>query len=652
MFYWCWISVETSLLEFTLLSFFLYYLLHFLLWIFSLAVLAFAATILHGHLPASSETRRFVLKQNVAYVLILGIETSLLIPIWVAQLGVLRSRDELDGNSAPLFFTDVSWALSVCFAIVHSLRGTVDLFVWWFTFAIGLKDFKRLYQRIKHRLRPTQYYPPAHTLSTPLIGDEGPSSTINRALRRDAIYCINVGILDAVKLNALEESRRNNMDSVRDTFVAQAMIHWDGVNQENETEQLHENPYYREQTERTLQFPPMGRLQKFSFADIEPSVFSLLRNSYGISPRVYRESFKIKNAADVESSGMLEKFTEGKSGSFFYFTRDFRYLIKTVTASEERFLQRIAYRYYRHMRMYPDSVIVRLFGLHKVRLAREQRYITVVVMDNIFQNNNSLKIHEKYDLKGSTVGRRVLKSGRERVSYKGTLKDLDLDKRIIVGAEAREQLMKQLQLDVEFLTSLHIMDYSMLLGMHHHNPGEASQQWLHSEEIQLDGAGDEFQNIDVNVGTGVVHNTPSHAAGQTAEYRSGSRHYSHSSRTTLDSMEESREMEQHVPWFRRDCGGLRSHSPFHPCSMADQEQDGEGPANITTEGYRDLDVHSLPVDTYYFGIVDILQPYNLGKSIEHFTKTRILCKERMGISAVNEVDYGRRFLEAMERTFE
>ena len=590
------------------------------------------------------------MKQNAAYVLVLGIETFLIIPIWIAQLVVLRERC----SNTAYFLTNTDLVVAALFATIHSLRGTVDLVVWWVTFSIGPKDFKDLYHKIRRRWKKNLYLP-EDGLNQPLIskGD----SIVNRSLRRDAIYCINVGILDAVKLNAHHESRKAKLGSVRDSFVAQAMVQWDAENQQQHTADLHEDPLYREQSERKIQFPASASLQKFAFIDVEPSIFSLLRNAYSIGPRLYRQSFKIKNAADIESSGMLEKFTEGKSGSFFYFTRDFRYIIKTVTDSEERFLQKIAYRYYSHMRNHPNSLIVRFFGLHKVRLAPEQRYIAVVVMENIFYNHDQKKIHERYDLKGSTVGRRVLKGGKVRGKHAGTLKDLDLNQRVVIGPE-RTQLMEQLQQDVEFLTSLKIMDYSMLLGIHHHSQVEASAAPPHDNSVEVDG-GDNFVDVSLRLSKGPCSTPPGTIERQREMggpvFRRPSRTISLLSDVPSGSSLEDSEgnIEPHIPWFRRDFGGLRSYSPFHPChpcsetDRQESEQDGG-----LIQGYLDLDAQSLPVATYYFGIVDILQEYNLKKRIEHLWKTQVMCQNKHRLSAVNEKEYGQRFLSAMDRIFE
>ena len=644
MFYLCWISVDTTVGKFAGWSLVLYYLPHLLLWLFSFFVNVVALWTIFNHFPASSETRRHVLKQNTVYVLILGFETIIIFPLWIAQLIISRNGF--------CFFDKSSLAIAFIFATIHSLRGTIDLLVWWLTFSIGPKDFKHLYMRLKAWRRASLYLP-QNTLNTPLVRmDDGEG--VNKILRRDVMYCINYGILDAVRLNAEEESQRTKLGSVRDPFMAHIMVKWGEDNYQQETQQLYSDPLYQEVHKRRIPFQPSNNLRDFAFIDVEPTVFGMLRNSYGISPQLYQHSFRIKDEQDVESSGMLEKFTEGKSGSFFYFTRDFRFIIKTVTSKEEAFLQKIAYKYYNHMHNNPDSVIVRLYGLHKVRLAREQHYISVVVMDNIFYSDEKIKIHERYDLKGSTVGRRVLKGNESlQQKFKKTLKDLDLTSRVIIGTEAKAQLMEQLRADVDFLSSLHIMDYSMLLGIHHHTKDGSIHQ--RSMPIEVDG-GDEF--TFVNVGQQTSYNgldsttsSPSStlARGQALAQRrrTGSSVFNDDPLSSL-SLEDDNSEERipYTPWFRRDYGGLKSQSLHHPLNS---EIRNESMSFSVPEG---VDIHTIPCDTYYFGIVDILQLYNFSKKIEHFTKTKVLKKDKNGISAVDEKTYATRFLEAMDRILE
>ena len=644
---------------------------------FSVCVLIAAAVILRGHLAsASSDIRKSVLKQNTAFVLVLGIEAFLIVPLWIAQLIATRVqesrveeclKDDLSGYA--YYFWKFDLALAIIFAVVHSSRGTIDFIVWFITFNIGRSDCKDLHYRLKKKFSKNSEDLIQPHRRSPLIGKK--DSAVNRALRRNAIYCINIGILDAVKLHMEQQGRVARVGSVREEFVAAAMMQLDEERQEESTAELYKNnPNYREQSIRKIQFPASSalRISGFSFIDLEPSVFNLLRNCYGIDPRVYRTSFKIKNAADIESSGMLEKFTEGKSGSFFYFTRDFKYIVKTVTEEEEKFLQKIAYRYYDHMKNNPNSLIVRFFGMHKVRLAREQRYITVVVMDNIFYNTDQFKMHERYDLKGSRVGRRsVKKTSKIRREYKGTLKDLDLgDKKIRVGADSKAQLLGQLRRDVEFLIQCKIMDYSMLLGIHNHSGAEKSNKAM-VREGSVRGRGDDFVDVDIQNGsTGIPRTGTGSSSLKSFRDRilsqTKSSGYNTRSNTADSTTESTRPLvvdaegdivesqfhvkEEHIAWFREDFGGLRSNSPLHP--LYKDELQFRGPSVYYDQEQGATDV---PPATYYFGIIDILQQYNWRKKCEHHWKTKAACKDKHGISCVNEREYGERFLNFMDEIF-
>ena len=637
-----------------------------------------AVWILRSHLVASSETREFVLKQNAAFVLVLGIEAFLILPLWIAQLGVTSAQQDsvsrcLGDDHVPyayaFYFTHVDFGLAIAFAVVHSLRGTVDLVVWLATFRIRRSDFKDLQYRLKKKLSKNSEELIAPHRRSPLIGKK--DSVVNRALRRNAMYCINLGILDSVQMHVEQQGRIGRVGSVREEFVAAAMMQFDEQKQQERTAELYKNPHYHEQSLRQIRFPATSalRIPGFSFIDLEPSVFNMLRSCYGVDPRHYRTSFKIKNAADIESSGMLEKFTEGKSGSFFYFTRDFKYIIKTVTDEEEKFLQKIAYRYYDHMKNNPNSLIVRFFGLHKVRLAREQRFITVVVMENIFHNPDQFKMHERYDLKGSRVGRRsVKKTSKVRREYKGTLKDLDLgDKKIHVGADSKAQLMGQLRRDVEFLIQCKIMDYSLLLGIHNHN-GTSRSHRATVREGSIRGRGDDFVDIEIQNGS-MLHRTGTGSSSIKSFRDRLSSHnkssgYSTTRSDTIESASESTKPlvldsdgdivesqlhthQEEVAWFREDFGGLRSTSPLHP--LYKEELQFRGPSVYLDQEQGAQDV---PPATYYFGIVDILQQYNWHKKCEHIWKTKVTCKDKHGISCVNEREYGERFLSFMDEIFQ
>ena len=506
--------------------------------------------------------------------------------------------------------------------------------MWMWTFSIGPTDITDSCRRCKIRFSKEDSLqiplPGSSKLDTHLLIAYKKDNLVNKALRRNAIYCINVGILDAVQLHMDKYHRTRRVGSVVDTFSATALMELDEENERDAVGVLYDNPTYSENVHRKIRFPASSsHLKDFAFIDMEPTVFNMLRECYGISPRVYRKSFEIKNAADIDSSLMLEKFTEGKSGSFFYFTQDFRFIIKTVTPSEEKFLSKIAYRYYTHMRDNRDSLLVRFYGLHKVRLAPEQRYITVVVMENIFHNTAQLKIHRRFDLKGSRVGRRALKTGKSSEGYNGTLKDLDLGEEMIcIGPEQKEQLMEQLQKDVQFLISCKIMDYSLLLGIHQHNSADATDSSKLIESQMMD---DGFTTVNTKPKVQSPLISP--------ERKTISNRHS-----TITSMG----CELYIPWFRQDMGGLRSTSRLYP-------GDNESclTSMTTTYSHRDSMVNvPKPAATYFFGVVDILQQYTLRKNAEHLWKTRVMRQDRQWLSAVNEQAYGERFLKFLDSIIE
>ncbi|XP_048475232.1 phosphatidylinositol 4-phosphate 5-kinase type-1 beta [Rhincodon typus] len=92
--------------------------------------------------------------------------------------------------------------------------------------------------------------------------------------------------------------------------------------------------------------------------------------------------------------------------------------------------------------------------------------IRIVVMNNVLPR--SVRMHHKYDLKGSTYKRRA--SRKEREKDIPTFKDLDFIQDtpdgLFFDAETYNALIKTLQRDCRVLESFKIMDYSLLLGIH------------------------------------------------------------------------------------------------------------------------------------------------------------------------------------------
>ena len=105
--------------------------------------------------------------------------------------------------------------------------------------------------------------------------------------------------------------------------------------------------------------------------------------------------------------------SSGKSGSFFYYSANGQYLVKTISNAEFKFFRSVLKGYYQHVKENPNTLISRIYGLYKIRFNKKQRNrrvdIPFVIMNNLFCTTK--KIDMRYDLEGSTAGRRTVFKG-------------------------------------------------------------------------------------------------------------------------------------------------------------------------------------------------------------------------------------------------
>ena len=160
--------------------------------------------------------------------------------------------------------------------------------------------------------------------------------------------------------------------------------------------------------------------------------------------------------------------SSGKSGSFFYYSRDGKFVLKTIHKSEKQFFLSILANYHGHLQSYPDSLIVKIFGIHKIvftklRAAhRNRKSIRFCIMNNTFDTN--FKIDTRYDLKGSLYKREVITNNPQIA-----LKDKNLlnnNRKIYLDQLSAQRLLDIIHKDVEFFKENTIIDYSLLLGIH------------------------------------------------------------------------------------------------------------------------------------------------------------------------------------------
>ncbi|KAG7402355.1 phosphatidylinositol-4-phosphate 5-kinase-like protein 1 [Phytophthora boehmeriae] len=339
--------------------------------------------------------------------------------------------------------------------------------------------------------------------------------------------------------------------------------------------------------------------QKAIFRDFEPEAFHEIRRMSGISRESYIQSFK---------GSTRERFSEGKSGSFLYYTGDQIYILKTCTPGEQKYLMYILPQYMAHLRRNPNSYLCRYVGCHE--LVMEHHSVLFIVLTNIL-NNPTVNIDELYDLKGAWVGRHRgdSPSGTQRVcKYCGhdfvvgmseevclqnpnsgfghsefvVGKDLNWScRRLGLPSDVAEQLGSQLYADTEFLQRMNSMDYSLVIGL--------SRQ----------------KSFSTSSGGGTVLSRSGGPAVKGKLY-----------------VNENNDDEMSY---------LESLSP-NGATL-----DGIGTSHQRTTAF--------PADACVvnMGIIDILTPWSFKKTLENWIRVHLQCRDAKGISCMKPIPYADRF---------
>ncbi|KAG9451099.1 hypothetical protein H6P81_011064 [Aristolochia fimbriata] len=372
------------------------------------------------------------------------------------------------------------------------------------------------------------------------------------------------------------------------------------------------------------QFTPPHNSIGFHWKDYCPMVF-----------RNLREMFKI-DAADYMISicgvdGLQELSSPGKSGSLFYISQDERFMIKTLRKSELKVLLKMLPGYYNHVQTYDNTLITKFFGLHRITL-RGSRKVRFVVMGNMFCTE--LRIHRRYDLKGSSQGRSTNKC---EIDESTTLKDLDLSYVFRLEKSWRDSLFKQISLDCTFLESQCIIDYSLLLGLHFRAPDhlkalvEPQDSLVASDFVADDDASLLLDPLRQSKGLLLVTHKPDSISSLPGSHIRGG--------TLKAPSTGDKEVDLLLPGTGRLRVQLGVNMPAQANKMLEHEGSNSGGVDL-------FEVYDVVL---YLGIIDILQEYNITKKIEHACKS--LQFDPMTISAVDPKLYATRFIKFLEKVF-
>ena len=202
--------------------------------------------------------------------------------------------------------------------------------------------------------------------------------------------------------------------------------------------------------------------EEFSISCVEfaPKIFKFLRKIDGVSEESIVNSMLPMN----NKTGINE--TEGRGGSFFVNSDDREFIIKTITFEEMELMRKLLLKKMaKHFYENSDSIICRIYRVYKISMHTgifEDDEIYFILMKNVFGAFCDNLIC-KYDLKGSSLNR---KTKYENIDKK-VMKDLnfnEVEEVFLINKNNSQKLINIVEKDANFLCSLGIMDYSLLVG--------------------------------------------------------------------------------------------------------------------------------------------------------------------------------------------
>lgn len=550
-------------------------------------------------------------------------------------------------------------------AFLHSSRGCVNIIVW---IVVNSPYFPSLYSENSSNSTPQSPY--GNEVLTDISNNEIRNDydkheeklmnpQLNVALRKQMIHMATNGIIESIQHHHRMRRENRNYHTFQMDWqqspqrrIRQLMSSWsndDAVGSctipprslpaprllRNSTVQVVEEPRDTPSNAR-FSFMPLA-LTEMQFYDFQPRVFASIRQLYGVDDTDYIFAFR---------STINERISEGRSGAFVFNTCDRKYIVKSTTSKEKDVLLRLLPTYLRYLKWNPETLLPRFFGFHAMKMYGQIFYF--IVMGNVLSTTEV--IHRRYDIKGSWVDRnapacvlgekyRCSKCNRfftfggapnepcflpnEEHYPDITLRDNDLKKRLKLDPETAAKLMKQLTRDSDYLASVGIMDYSLLIGTHYSHftiTTEYERGLSHQKSVELTADNHEQQpTIDLL----------SHPA---EKCRSTSEDDVVSDGTRLsDSWDFFNERRSTTQYLQKSSsiGEQKVYPPNH----AYHAHQVSGPSK------------------YYFGLVDILQEWTIEKQIEHAYKVRVLRKSSKGVSAIPPKPYAHRFQRKMKQLF-
>ncbi|PAA48834.1 hypothetical protein BOX15_Mlig000740g3 [Macrostomum lignano] len=372
-------------------------------------------------------------------------------------------------------------------------------------------------------------------------------------------------------------------------------------------------------------------MSSFTFKTYAPLAFRHFRKLYNIDISQF--------LASICGEELEELSNPGASGSIFYRTADDNFIIKTVQHKEAKYLQRLLLQYYLTLTQNPRTLLPKFYGLYCYQCGSKN--IRFVVMNNLLPS--TIRLTEKYDLKGSTYKRQA--SNAERAKSSPTFKDLDFkalhETGLSLEADIYTSLIECISRDCLVLESFRIMDYSLLLGIYN------LDQTLRERERQRPTS-----SVGAAATVGFAGGAPSTSGAGAATSASALTASAAAASASFDES-DGNQQQQRRAGRGGSVEGLQRGWSLKKISVFNTPIE-----SINAENTAPIDLHSDEMDItpvggiparnakgerlfLYMGIIDILQNYRLFKKMEHAMKSIITDGDT--VSVHNPRFYSERF---------
>ncbi|XP_072990564.1 putative 1-phosphatidylinositol-3-phosphate 5-kinase FAB1D isoform X2 [Typha latifolia] len=159
----------------------------------------------------------------------------------------------------------------------------------------------------------------------------------------------------------------------------------------------------------------------------------------------------------------------GKSKALFAKTMDDRFIIKQIKKTEFDSFLKFSSDYFKHVSLSLDSgsqtCLAKILGIYQVRQIKNGKEIKIdlMVMENLLFGRN---VSRTYDLKGAVFSRHISDSNNRETVFldQNFIEDMQASP-IYIGGKIKHLLQRAIWNDTAFLTSINVMDYSLLVGV-------------------------------------------------------------------------------------------------------------------------------------------------------------------------------------------